>query len=335
MSMVGIIANPSSGKDIRRIVAQALVVGNREKANIVSRMLVGLHASGIKDVHIMPDKFRIGTQAIHNLGKRSADVVAGVNILDMEFIGTGDDSIRAASLMNEMGVKCIIVLGGDGTVRVVAKTCGEVPILPVSTGTNNVLPQFIEGTLAGLAAGLVAATGDPLPEAWCYRSKYLDILINGQTIDMALVDVAVLADSFVGSRAVWNVDHLRQIVVTRASPASIGISSIIGVLNPISISDDFGACILVNQGGNSRMITAPIGPGLISIIPVQDLTIMEPDQSYPVVSERPLMLALDGEREIYVGPKDEAAVALRLNGVRIVNSNTVLEQAGRESVFVN
>ena len=43
--------------------------------------------------------------------------------------------------MKELNVSCIVTLGGDGTNRVVAKGCGSVPILPISTGTNNVFPK--------------------------------------------------------------------------------------------------------------------------------------------------------------------------------------------------
>ncbi len=38
----------------------------------------------------------------------------------------------------------------------VAKGCGSIPLLPVSTGTNNVFPSMVEGTVAGMAAGVVA-----------------------------------------------------------------------------------------------------------------------------------------------------------------------------------
>jgi len=38
VSAIGIIANPASGKDIRRLVAHASVFDNREKAHIVRRL---------------------------------------------------------------------------------------------------------------------------------------------------------------------------------------------------------------------------------------------------------------------------------------------------------
>ncbi len=52
MSFVGIIANPASGKDIRRLVSHATVVSNNEKVSIVSfkghhsRFKIGAVVSG-------------------------------------------------------------------------------------------------------------------------------------------------------------------------------------------------------------------------------------------------------------------------------------------------
>ena len=67
MRKIGIIANPTSGKDIRRLVSQALVVGNREKVNIVKRVLIGAYAAGAREVMIMPDRYGIGNQSVHDL----------------------------------------------------------------------------------------------------------------------------------------------------------------------------------------------------------------------------------------------------------------------------
>ena len=48
MSKVGIIANPASGKDIRRLVAYGTVFDNQKKVNIVRRVLLALTAVGLK-----------------------------------------------------------------------------------------------------------------------------------------------------------------------------------------------------------------------------------------------------------------------------------------------
>ncbi len=331
--IVGIIANPASGKDIRRLVAQALVVGNREKSSIVRRMLVGLHAARVDEVWIMPDKFGIGILAIEELQRTHPEVVNAVDILDMEFSGTGIDTIRAARFMRQMGAGCILVLGGDGTSRLASRECGEVPLLPVSTGTNNVLPQFVEGTIAGLAAGLIARSFPHDVEDLVYHSKVMDIVVNGVTVDSALVDVAALGGSFLGSKAVWEMDSLRQLAVTRASPANIGLSAIVGMLQTIEENAPKGAILEVHQDA-MQYVTAAVAPGLMATIPFCEPEEMLPGELYPVVSERPMVLALDGEREIYLGVEDVAEIRMRLDGPRLVDVKKVMQKASVNKFFV-
>ena len=64
---VGIIANPASGRDIRRLVAHGAVFNNDEKVNIVRRVLLGLEAVGVERVFFMPDSFSIGPKALDGL----------------------------------------------------------------------------------------------------------------------------------------------------------------------------------------------------------------------------------------------------------------------------
>ena len=56
---------------------------------------------------------------------------------------------RRATRCASAGVRAIVVLGGDGTHRVVAKACGDVPLCAISTGTNNAFPELRETTVAG------------------------------------------------------------------------------------------------------------------------------------------------------------------------------------------
>ena len=59
----------------------------------------------------------------------------------MKVTSQAEDSASAARLMRRMDVAAIVVLGGDGTHRVVVSECGNVPIAGVSTGTNNAFPD--------------------------------------------------------------------------------------------------------------------------------------------------------------------------------------------------
>ncbi len=330
MRKIGIIANPTSGKDIRRLVSQALVVGNREKVNIVKRVLIGAYAAGTRDVMIMPDRYGIGNQSVHDLKTLYPEAVSGVVILDMPLDDSGLDSTYASQLMREWGADCIITLGGDGTVRVASKGAGEIPLIPISTGTNNVIPEFIEGTIAGLAAGYFSSTLEEKRNTMYDRQKKLDILVNGKVVDTALVDLAVIADQHVGSRAVWDPEKLIEVAVTRAAPTNIGFTSIIGRYQTIERDAPYGAMAMVSEKGQCYQVQAAIGPGLIYDVCVEGFQKLLPNKLVPLTAQRPVVLALDGEREIVLNESDTAGIMLSLDGPNFINIKAVLEKTQPE-----
>jgi predicted polyphosphate/ATP-dependent NAD kinase len=336
MTIVGIIPNPASGKDIRRLVAKAMVVSNQEKVNIVSRMLVGLHATNVSRLQIMPDLFGIGKQAVYNLRNQIPELSSNIQLLDMDLSNSAYDSLHAAEIMKENGASCIIVLGGDGTTRIVSKGCGDIPLLPISTGTNNVLPYFVEGTIAGLCAGYIAGLDRDHQYPLCRRSKRIEVWVNGELADIALVDLAAKSGGFSGSRAVWDSSELRQIAVTYASPMNIGLSAVIGVCHPVSIKDEFGAFVSVNPADPpDQRVVSPIGPGLIRQIPISEVEKMELGQPYPIVDERSLVLVLDGERELVLGEEDSAFMIIKRNGPWIIDLDLAMFEAASSDYFVS
>ena len=168
MSSIGIIANPASGKDIRRLVSYATTIDNQEKVNIVKRIVLAAQAMGVDTVWFMPDTFQIGWAVIEDLS-RDEKLTADCRLLDIPLTATSQDTTAAAAEMERLGVGCVVVLGGDGTSRAVAKGIKKVPLLPLSTGTNNVYPEMLEGTVAGMAAAVAAQFSDPA--ICCIRDK--------------------------------------------------------------------------------------------------------------------------------------------------------------------
>src|SRR2546429_4662604 len=158
-STVGIVANPASGRDIRRLVSQASVFPTAEKSNMVQRMLGALGALGVDRVLMMPELTGI-CAGVHRAGQRlraSPEVRwPQVQVLDTRSEESVRDTLEAVDRVIAEGVAVIIVLGGDGTHRAVASRCGAVPLATLSSGTNNVFPDLREATVTGLAAGLVA-----------------------------------------------------------------------------------------------------------------------------------------------------------------------------------
>ena len=324
MSLVGIIANPASGKDIRRIVGNAITVDNQQKLNIVKRILVALTASGVDQVWIMPDQFGFGRRALKDFATR-LDVQRAVQVLDMPFDNLPEDTPLAAGQMRKAGADCVIVLGGDGTCRLVAKTSGDVPLIPISSGTNNVVPDFIEGTVAGLAAAHLCRLDQSERRSLCWQHKRLVVQVNGVDVEHALVDVAVVETAHVGSRAVWEPHLIRQVFVTRADPVHIGISSVIGMVRAIDARFPQGAQVQTGQG--QQIVQTTILPGELVKMQISPIETMLPDVLYPVIDHRPATLALDGERELVLYAGDRAGVMLRSDGPWLVDVHATLKDA--------
>jgi len=332
VSLIGIISNPSAGKDIRRLVSEAFGMDNRQKVNIVRRVLIGIEAVGVDEVAFMPDAFGIGALALERLTLRYP-----VSQLDMSFSATQEDSLKAASILRNRQADCIVVLGGDGTHRMVAKGCGLVPLVPISTGTNNVWPRQNEGTLAGLAAALVAQRVVPF-EGTVMRTKRLEVLHNrcqtsavkNSPADIALIDVAAYDIPLTGSRAVWEVEHLREIVLTTIEAGTVGLSSIGGGLPKPVDKDHAGLYMRIGSGG--KRVLATIAPGMIRHVPIVDQRWLEPGESVSITS-KPCVLALDGERERLVSESDEISIRLSRNGPRRVDVHKTLQAAADRGYF--
>jgi predicted polyphosphate/ATP-dependent NAD kinase len=322
MKTVGIIANAYSGKDIRRLVAPASVFNDQEKINILKRLLLALNALDVERVLLMPDPLGLSRRALYDLDGK-LDRLHGV-ILDLPHLaGDYRDSLRAAEAMTENDCGCIITLGGDGTNRIVSKVIGDTPLLPISAGTNNVFPYRIESTIAGLAAAAfargIAVAGD-----CCRRMPLLELHRDGRLVDTALVDVVVVDQYQVGARAVWDPGVIRELYLTRARPADIGLAAIGGCLQPMPL--DSGMGMHIRTGQNGRQVTAPIAPGLIHTIGVADYRLFGPDENMRVGSGS-CVIALDGEREVHVDVGDVMEVKLNLHGPRIVDLDKTLNAA--------
>ena len=318
MASVGIIANPAAGKDIRRIVAQGRFVPNNEKINILKRVLAGLDAVGVESVLFMPDSGMLGRGALDG-----SNFKLETEFIDIPVFHAEEDSTRAAAHMRDRGVGCVITLGGDGTNRAVAKDLAEVPILPISTGTNNVFPSMIEGTVAGMAAGLVSQGVVDVRVA-ATRSNKLELKLNGDVKDIALVDLAVSYERFVGARAIWDMSTLHEVFLCRAEPSSIGLSAIGAQLKPISLGDGGGVQIEFGDGDGS--VLAPVAPGMVLPVKIKSWRALNAGDS-AIVTLRPSTIALDGERTLSLKPSDSASVTLSPDGPLVVDVHKTLRAA--------
>jgi hypothetical protein len=327
---VGIIANPASGKDIRRLVAQGLIFDNYEKVNIVRRVLLGMEAAGVAEVLYMPDYFDIVGKAVDGIKLK-----LGLYPLEMPLRGNQDDSTEAALLMAERDVACIVTLGGDGTNRAVVKGVSTVPLMPISTGTNNVFPFMVEGTLAGLAAGMVATGAVPLNEA-AIPTNRLDVLFDGKPEDLALVDIAVYDDVFIGSRAIWDTSKVQEIFLSRDEPATMGLSSIGGCLYCSQANGSHGThiCLAGPEDSKALEVLAPVAPGRVESVKIASFSLLETEDEVPI-NLIPSVLALDGEREIEVGEKRKVSVRFSNHGPLVIKVDHALRAATKRNSFIS
>jgi ATP-NAD kinase N-terminal domain len=312
---VGLIANPAAGRDIRRLTARASVVPNHEKASIVRRVLHGLAAAGVDTVAYLADNAGIVAAAVD--GGRPP---LAMDALDLRAHGWASDSTDAARMLAAAGVGAIVTLGGDGTNRAVAAACGDVPLVAISTGTNNVFPTMVDGTVAGLAAGLVA-TGTVAADRVSRRVKRVEVQAAG-TADFALVDAAACTDPFVGTRAIWDAGRVRALVLTRAAPWSVGLSAIGGGLRPLGPDEPMGLYV---ELGDGPRVTAAVAPGVVARVPVRRWRLLELGEPVTFAADEGATVALDGERELAVDGAATAAVTR--NGPRLVDIRATLQAA--------
>ena len=324
MALIGIIANPASGKDIRRLVAHGSVFDNQEKVRIVRRILLCLSEMGVDRICYMPDYYGIVDRAVAEI-----EIDADVFPVDLFTTGEQEDSTKAAGIMQELGATCIVVLGGDGTNRAVAKGNGTIPVLPVSTGTNNVFPFMVEGTIAGMAAGLIVEKRVPLEDCAFFSTK-IQVLVDGEEADLALVDVVVYDDIFTGSKAIWDMGKVRQIFLNRASADSIGLSSIGGQIHCIGAEEP--RALYLELGEPGRLVVAAVAPGMIRKLYVRYQRVVEAGEEIEV-SCSPCVLGLDGERDFEVRPGRRTTMRVVEAGPRVVDVARTMRAAMQRGVL--
>jgi predicted polyphosphate/ATP-dependent NAD kinase len=316
-------------------VAQASVFPIAEKRNMITRAFSALGAAGVDQVLLMPDGAGLTHRIVRALKAPRTDgqLWPRIDFVDIEPEDTPDDTLKAVSLMVEAGVGAIIVLGGDGTNRLVARVAGDVPLVSLSTGTNNVFPAVREATIAGLAAGLVATGRVPIEQA-CLRNKALRLEVNDTPRDLALVDLCVSDELFVGSKALWRAEGLDQLFVSFAEADAIGLSAIAGLMRPVSRRAPFGLRLdLCAPERAPRVVAAPIAPGIIVEVGIEAVAPLAAGDATPLRLARGV-IALDGEREVEFAPADKVVVRLAEDGPLSVDIERTMMLAAQNSLFV-
>jgi predicted polyphosphate/ATP-dependent NAD kinase len=328
---IGVIANPVSARDIRRVVTFAGNLQTGERVNIILRMLGAAHAAGVDRVLMMPDRGGIRALLERTLrrttGSSHDPTFPTIEFLKMDPVSTVDDTFVATRLLVEAGVAAIAVLGGDGTHRAVVRELrrlgSHIPIAGLSTGTNNAFPEMREPTITGMAVGLYAggrlADTDALTPGKVVEVEICDSA-GVAAHDVAIVDAVVSAERYVGARAIWKADSIRQAFLAFADPECIGISAIGGLLQPVGRREAHGLRVDVASPHTTPRLNlhAPIAPGLVSAVPIEHWETMLPDHPHRVAAESGT-IALDGERELSFGPTHRVTCTLRTGAFNVID----------------
>lgn len=318
MGVVGIIVNPSSGKDIRRFATHASVFANREKEAMVRRCIAGMLGVCKPHIRYFADSYGIVKSALDELN------VEGES-LPFTNEGTAVDSTRAAALLR--GCDMLVSLGGDGTNRAIAKGWLDCPLIALSTGTNNAFPVMAEATSAGMAAALIASGRIPVEEV-SVTTKTIRVSIENEEPDLALIDVVGTTERFVGARALLDPTNWRFALVTVANPSAVGVSGVAGTLRPTTQSDDAGIAMFFCVNAEHRLSTvAATAPGEVKEVQVTDMRVQPLRSRFTV--DGPLLLAFDGERDRVLRNGQRATLEVVRDGPKLVDIEQTLRLAAR------
>lgn len=328
MPHIGVIVNPAAGRDIRRLTGGASIVDNHTKRRVAECVLAGLSVlPEPPDATLMPDKSGIAGSVVDN----APDDVS-VDLLDMSLTGSATDTHRATERFRAEA-DALVVLGGDGTTRDAALESGDLPIVSVSTGTNNVVPSAVDGTVAGAAAALVA-TGAVDSKLVTYRHEMVKARTESGDSVTGLAAVELSDRSFIGTRALLDPDELLGGIVSRANPSEIGLSGIAGALDTLPPDEPGAVALRLADGDTSeRTVRAIVAPGMTTSVGIEEYRHLSNDESMTVeVSEG--VIGADGERELEI--TDETVEFHSVSdGPRLVSFETVFERAAHTGVLEN
>lgn len=328
MAGLGIIVNPLSGRDSRRLTARADTVSHESKRNQIARIAVGAVAAGCERILVPWEPRRLAIGAVEHL-----QIGAKIAEIHTPITHSAQDTHAAVVAMREQGCRVLVVLGGDGTSRIVTKTWPDAVLMPLSTGTNNVFPLWIEPTIAGLAAGLVAA--DHLAaELVAPRAKVIELDIEGEVSDLALVDALFLQGDRIGNLGPFEPQFMKTLVLTRAEPDAVGMSPLGGLLHPAGFADDWGVRVdFCSHDAGGRLLRAPVSPGLFRSAHVRGAERLPLDA--PTTVEGPGILAFDGDRERILAPGQRATLRVTRRGPRVIDPRAALRLAAERGLMLD
>lgn len=331
MSAVGILVNPRSGSDVRRLLTSAGASTIEDKVSILRRIIHGAAEAGAEHLVLTRDPFSITRRATENL-----QLPIKVEMLGLPLHHTERDSVDAAAAMRDAGCGVLVSLGGDGTNRALALGWPDAPLIPLSTGTNNAFPFHVEPTVAGVAAGLIATGAVDLP-SHSQQAKVVAVEVHGADrecdADLALIDAIAVNDPYVGSLELFDPETMMVGVFTRAEPSAIGFSGLAGTVLPCAPEEERGVVLEFTPPSQNpaRLVRAALAPGWFATV---GLARSEPlELGVPVEVAGPCLLAFDGERSRRLYPGQTASLRVVRGGPQVIDVGEVVHSGARTGAF--
>jgi hypothetical protein len=152
---------------------------------------------------------------------------------------------------------------------------------------------------------------------------------------MSLVDICVSSSGWIGTKALWQPENLRELFVAFSEPDAVGLSSIAGLIHPVSRWAPYGLHLTLCPPETGAMtVMAPIAPGLLAPVGVASITEIHPGR-HATIQGSGGTIALDGEREIEFSERDRLNIWLQTDGPVIVDVSKAMDRAVRNHVFVD
>jgi NAD+ kinase len=314
--IVGVVANPASGRDIRRLVAGASVFGNADKAGMVLRLLAGLGAAGVERVLMMPATDGLSVTLDRLLRAHDgAGPLPSLEPLAMGLTGTADDSVAAVERMCAAGAKAIVVLGGDGTfigmADRIARAGTDVPILGVNFGslgflTEITLPELYESLEAVLAGKAVIEPRTMLSAKTLRDSAHFSehIVLNDIVITKGALSRIIEMSVMVGSDPVTRVRADGLIIATPTGSTAYNLAAGGPIVHPAV----------------EALLLTPIAPHTLTNRPIVIPASTEVHVRPIMESNDEVFVTFDGQSGFPLQPSDTVTVRCASRPLYVVKS---------------
>jgi hypothetical protein len=137
----------------------------------------------------------------------------------------------------------------------------------------------------------------------------------------------MVADPFVGAKALWRPEAITDVVVAFADPGAVGLAGVAGHLQILGRHEPGALRLRLAPPHEAKhVVTAALAPGLVVTLGIDDFAVVPPDEEIEYTPGHG-SVALDGEREIEVHADQTVRVRLSPKLLRTIDIAAVMHEA--------